>query len=291
MDYLKLMRIKHYIKNFLIFLPLFFSKEIINDINKLLYVFIGFLSFCFISSIVYIINDIFDAPNDRLHETKKSRPIASGKVSVKNAIVLIIILIFLSSILLIFVGNSLNYYGIIYGLMYLVINFLYSFGLKNIPIVDVAILVSGFLIRLMFGGFLATVEISNWLYLTVMSMAFYLGLGKRRNEIIRQGETGKTRKVLEMYNKEFLDKMMYVFLGMTIVFYSLWSVDNNVISIVENNYLVWTVPVVILICMKYSLIIENDSDGDPVEVLLNDKLLLLFVCMYIILMFIILYFV
>lgn len=267
MEYLKLMRIKHYIKNFLIFLPLFFSKEIINNVEKLLYVFIGFLSFCFVSSIVYIINDIFDAPKDRLHETKKYRPIASGKVSVKNAIVLIIVLIFLSSISLIFVGNFLNYFGIIYVLIYLTINFLYSFGLKNVPIVDVAILVSGFLIRLMFGGFLATVEISNWLYLTVMSMAFYLGLGKRRNELIKNGS--ETRGVLKYYTKNFLDKNMYMFLAITIVFYALWCNAN------VNSYIIWTVPIVILILLKYNMNIEKDTYGDPIEIIYSDKVILL----------------
>lgn len=289
MEYLKLMRIKHYIKNFLIFLPLFFSKEILYDLNKLIYVILGFVCFSFASSIIYIINDICDAPKDRLHETKKNRPIASGKISIKKALCLIIFLAISTIILLVIVGKKINYFGSVYIFIYMVLNLFYSFGFKNFPIVDIAILAFGFLLRLMFGGFLAGVEISNWLYLTVMSMAFYLGLGKRRNEIVKQGKAGKTRKVLEKYNKDFLDKMMYVCLGITIVFYSLWSVDERVISIVGNNYLIWTVPVVILICMKYSLIIENDSDGDPVEVLLNDKLLLLFVVLYIILLFIMLY--
>jgi hypothetical protein len=112
-----------------------------------------------------------------------------------------------------------------------------------------------------------SIEVSGWLYLTVISVSFYFSLGKRRNELVRQGD-GQTRQVLKYYTKAFLDKNMYMFLGLANVFYALWAMEN------ENKSVIWTVPLVLLICMRYSLDIEGDSDGDPVEVLVHDKVLI-----------------
>ena len=114
------------------------------------------------------------------------------------------------------------------------LNLLYSFGLKNVPVADIAILVSGFLLRVLYGSSITGIEISKWLYLTVIAMSFYLGLGKRRNELEKHGGES-TRKVLEAYNKNFLDKNMYMCLSLAIVFYSLWCTDPNTISLYNNN--------------------------------------------------------
>ena len=125
------------------------------------------------------------------------------------------------------------------------------------------------------------------MYLTVMSGAFYMGLGKRRNEVIKQGD--KARKVLEKYNKEFLDKFMYVCLVLSIVFYSLWTIDGQTIERVGSNYMIWTIPLLMIILMKYSLIIEGDSYGDPVDVLIKDRFLIVLVLLFVFSMISILY--
>ena len=184
---------------------------------------------------------------------------------------------------------TLNQFIISLGLecLYLVLKILYSFGLKNIPIVDIVILVSGFIIRMLYGAEITQIEISNWMYLTVMAGSFYMGLGKRRNEVIKQGD--KSRKVLEKYNKEFIDKFMYVCLVLSIVFFSLWTIDGQTVVRVGNNYMIWTIPLMIVILMKYSLIIEGDSYGDPVDVLLKDKFLMLLLLMFVLVMISILY--
>lgn len=273
-EYLRLMRVKHYIKNLLVFLPLLFSGNLLK-LNMFIEIFWAFLSFSLVASVVYIINDFKDIEKDRLHEKKKNRPLAKGSVSKKEAIVLIIVIFVIVGVISYFLDNN-NY--IFYLLIYLLINIGYSFKLKNIPIIDIAILSSGFLIRVMCGGTVIDVEVSSWLYLTVMSMSFYLALGKRRNEIINS--KGQTREVLKYYSKEFLDKFMYLCLSLTIVFYSLWTTSNNFCK--YDNFLIWTVPLVILICMKYSMIIEGKSDGDPVEVVLSDKVLSLLIIIYII---------
>lgn len=284
-NYLKLLRIKHWLKNGLVLLPLFFGKSIFN-LNKIYSVLIAFIIFSFISSIVYIINDINDIEADRNHPKKKNRPLASGKVSIKNAILVLILLMILSISLIIYLYNkTTNIFIILIPLLYLILNILYSTKLKHIPIIDVAILVSGFVLRVYYGGIASNIEISSWLYLMIMFGSFYLGFGKRRNEM----KHNNTRKVLKYYNKEFLDKNMYVSLGLSIISYSLWCVDPLTKLNISSNYLILTIPLVMMIFQKYSLIIEGDSDGDPIEVMLNDKLLILLIITYVIIMLFIIY--
>lgn len=273
--YLKLMRIKHYIKNLLIFLPLIFSMQFYN-IDNVIKTFISFIIFSFECSIVYIINDISDKEKDKKHPTKCNRPIASGKVTIKEACGLISLLIILIIVTSTLIKADIYIYAIL--LFYLVLNIFYSEFLKNIPIVDIICLVIGFVLRIIFGASIINVEVSNWLYLTIISFSFYLALGKRRNEL----QSGpNAREVLKFYNKDFLDKNMYMFLSLMIVFYSMWCVDSSNIIKFGNN-LIFTVPILMLIAMKYSLNIEGNSDGDPVEVLLSDKTLVLLVLIYIV---------
>lgn len=283
-NYFKLARIKHWLKNVLIFIPLVFGMQIC-DINKLRITLIGTLSFCFISSAVYIFNDIKDVENDRKHEIKKNRPIASGAVTVQEAIILMIILV-LSSLLI----NLLvikNIYCVLILVIYLLLNIGYSCGLKNVPILDVVILVSGFVLKVVYGANVTATELSKWLYLTIMSGSFFMGFGKRRNEILKQGN--ETRKVLKFYTKEYLDKFMYVCLILTIVFYALWSIDATTISRLETDYLAYTVPIVLVIFMKYCLNIEGESYGDPVDILTSDKILMGLVFLFIIIMLMLIY--
>lgn len=283
--YFKLLRCHHYIKNLLIFFPLIFSGNIFN-IELLSLVIVGFINFSLVSSIIYIINDIRDIDQDRMHSTKRFRPIASGNVSIKEAYIVILLLI-LSVIVLNILFGKITLISWLVLVMYFVFNILYSFGLKKVPLVDIFILVFGFVLRVIYGSVITGIEISNWLYLTVSAFSFYFGLGKRRNEIIKEGID--SRGVLRKYNKEFLDKNMYLCLSLAIIFYSLWTVDNQFMSTLSHQYLVYTVPLIILISMKYSLIIETGGDGDPVEVVLHDKILLGMILFYSLILLFILY--
>lgn len=280
--YLKLLRVRHYIKNLLVIFPILCSGQLFNGG---VYAFVGFALFSLMASIVYIINDIRDREKDRNHPTKCRRPIASGEITVAHAGVLVIILLFL-----VVVGNW--FYFSFSALMilgaYLLTNLAYSFGLKNYPIIDVAILAAGFGLRVLYGAVITDIEISSWLYLTVITLAFYLALGKRRNELKLIG-SGETRRVLQSYTVGFLDKNMWMYLALANVFYALWSMDTNTISLYGNEHLVLTVPLVFLITMKYSLNIEQNSDGDPVEVLLRDHFLVILCMVYFAIMFGILY--
>ena len=166
-------------------------------------------------------------------------------------------------------------------------NVLYSFGLKNIPILDVLIIALGFLLRIIYGGVVTDIFLSRWLYLIIIFGSFYLGYGKRKNELKFVGKSG--RRVLNLYNVDFLEKNMYVCLSLSIIAYSLWTLDPITIQRVGNNYLFWTIPLVMIIFQQYSLNIEGESSGDPVEVLLSDKKLLLMIFFYIIVLFMVVY--
>lgn len=286
-EYIKLIRLKHWLKNFLIFLPIFFSGRIFN-INYIKPTLLAFFIFSLTASVVYIINDIEDVEKDKKHPIKRDRPIASGKISIRNAIFIIV----LFSLCLLF----LNYYiftitksviSILLPIIYIIINILYSKFLKTIPILDVFIIVCGFLIRLLYGAVIIDINISKWLYLVIIFLSFYLGFGKRRNEIIKNGN--KSRPVLKYYTKDFLDKNMYVCLGLAIVAYSLWSVDPVTVTRVGNDYLFLTIPFVMIILQIYSLDIEKESFGDPVEVLCSNKVLLSLAILYVLIMVFLIY--
>lgn len=262
--YIRLFRVKHYIKNLLIFAPLFFSGDLFT--KKFLDAFIGFISFCLVSSFIYIINDIMDAEKDRKHPVKCHRPIASGDVSPAQAIVMSIVLMILA-ITIVFFFDYISENQFIWLLIYLLINTGYSLGGKNIPVLDIFLLSMGFLLRIVFGGAVCNIQVSSWLYMTVIVLSFYFGLGKRRNEL-KTVNSNETRKVMKDYTVDFLDRNMYMCLAVGIVFYSLWALERS-------QKLLWTIPIVLVICMKYNLILESNYDGDPVPTLLASPLLIL----------------
>lgn len=284
--YIKLMRIHHYIKNGLVFAAVACSGQLFQK-GKFLAGLAGFFAFCMTSSLVYVVNDICDREKDRRHPTKCNRPIASGAVSVNSARILAVIL-GLGAIGLNALVFHLN--SSLLLTLYLILNLAYSFGLKNIPLLDVTILSAGFLIRTLYGAIITEIIISNWLYLTVITLAFYFSLGKRRNEIQRV-RGGETRKVLQFYTPSFLDKNMYMCLALANTFYALWCMDERTTQHYSGISLILTVPIVLVITMRYSMDIEGDSDGDPVEVVIHDKSLLILCIAYLTMMFIILYFV
>lgn len=260
-----LARPKHYLKNGLIFLPLLFSGKIFTD-GHFWHVLLAAAAFSTAASIVYIINDIRDVEKDRHHPKKKFRPVASGMVSVTQATILAVAFA-AATIALGYLAHANAVSWMLLGI-YVAINIAYSAGLKNIPVIDITILAAGFLLRVIYGSNAADIGVSDWLYLTTLAGAFYLGLGKRRGELLANGT--KSRKVNEFYTHNFLDKNMYVCMALTLVFYSLWATDPT-----SRAYsLFWTIPIIIILFMTYSLDIEKEGSlGDPVDVLLGNKVL------------------
>lgn len=270
MDMIRLMRPRHYIKNFLIFVSITFDRNLFHT-PVLLRAVLGFAAFCLLSSAVYIFNDIRDVEADRQHPVKRERPIASGAVPIPAAYALAAAMLLCALAIQLAAfgaeGNSLFLF-----LTYFAVNLGYSLGLKHVPFLDIVLLVMGFVLRVVYGAAIVGSSTSAWVYLTVFSLSFYLGLGKRRNELVRT--QGDTRKVLQYYSYEFLDKFMYLCLTLAVTFYALWSADAQITEKYGTDKLIWTVPLVIIILMKYSADIESNSYGDPVDVIMHDKVLL-----------------
>lgn len=268
----KLLRVKHYIKNLLCFIPLLFSMQF-ADGGKTKSSFFAFLAFCCVSSVVYIFNDIQDAETDREDPAKSMRPLASGSITAKRAT---IIAFFLSAAALAFnfaASEKLRVFAklLTYLFLYVILNVFYSLGLKNKPILDVFILSSGFMIRVYYGGKSIGCDISNWVYLTVLAMSLYFGFGKRRNELKQEGK----RKVLEKYPLSFLDKGIQTAFSLMIIFYCLCVTDSSVLIVQRGIDLKWTIPVVLYLSFCYDFHLESDDMGDPVELFLKNKKLVL----------------
>ena len=209
---------------------------------------------------------------------------ASGIVSITQAKIIIIILSILTIIINYSIcGRRLSAWLIL--CLYGISNFIYSCGGKHIALLDVCILVLGYVLRIFYGALILDTSVSYWLYITVLSMAFFLGFGKRRNELKMQGDS--LRKVLKKYPMVFLDKVMYLCLGLTMTFYSLWC--ESISSLNNNYYILFTIPLMMLICFRYCMDIEGDYDGDPVEVVMSDLFLLCMSAFYGISVILILY--
>lgn len=267
--YLELIRVKHWVKNLLVFVPLIFSKLI--DYDTVFNTILGFVSFSFLSSFIYIVNDIRDIEKDKLHPRKKNRPLPSGKVKKRTAIIIAVLMITLSVIINTIIHTNMLNESLYFLISYLIINIFYSFWLKNIAIIDIIILASGFVLRVYYGASIIGVQVSSWLFLTVLNASLFLGLGKRKKELLNNK---KSRKVLEQYNEIFLDKFQYLTLSLTLVFYSLWTINQDV------KYMYLSIPVVIAIMMRYCLVIESCDEGDPTTILYQDKILLMMCIIY-----------
>lgn len=221
---LQLMRVHQWVKNLFVFLPIFFAAKIL-DVELLGKSIIGFIAFSLVASSVYILNDYMDIEADRLHPEKKSRPLASGVLSKKIAVILLFFLLFSSVTLVMVMGN----WKVLFLLsVYFFMNIGYSMGWKHIPLLDVMIIAFGFLLRVLVGGYITDLPVSDWTVILTFSLALIMALGKRRGELMNANLTGKTRKSLEGYSIEFLNVTLGMVCGITIVFYIMFVLSDEV---------------------------------------------------------------
>lgn len=264
---LKLLRLPHWIKNGLVLFPLFFSGKLFKG-EGIFTAVCGFLIFSLLSSSIYLFNDLQDVEKDRNHPEKRNRPLAAGIIGIRTAWGIFTGLTVLAIIAELAVTENLT--ALLILLIYWGLNLAYSKGLKNLPVIDFSILASGFILRILYGGVLCDIPISCWLFLCVLSVALFMAIGKRRNELRAIGNDGSTRTVLKLYSKDFLDKNMYLAAALAIVFYSLWTVSPAL----ADSRMVYTVPLALLVFFRYSFLVESeDSSGDPVNVLFGDRML------------------
>ena len=264
---LKTMRPRQWSKNVFIFAALVFDKQLLDPV-AFLRTLAGFVLFCFISSSVYIFNDLADVEADRQHPEKKNRPIASGKLSVGAAWVAGITLVLFTLGAAYFLARGFEAVLIIYFLL----NIAYSKWLKHIPIIDVLVLAACFVLRVHAGVTLIQVErFSPWLYVVMTLLSLFLGFGKRRAELALLAHgAGSHRKVLEGYTLPLLDQYIMIVSSTTIVAYSLYTFSAP--NVPKNDSMMLTIPFVIYTLFRYLYLIEvKHAGGEPEEILLSDR--------------------
>lgn len=269
MKYLNLLRVKHYIKNLFVFMPLFFGMKI-NDKHLFISTFIAFVCFSFTASVIYILNDILDVKDDRIHPKKKFRPIASGQISVFKSIVVMVILCALVGVLI----AGFKYVELFYILIiYTLLNIAYSLKLKHIPIFDIFIIAIGFVLRIFAGSVVTNIPLSRWIVLMTFLLALFLALAKRRDDlVILDTEGKKMRKSIDGYSFEMVNLSIGVMAAVILVSYIMYTMSVEVMHKLHTENLYLTTFFVLFGIMRYFQIIfvENNA-GSPTEILLKDR--------------------
>ncbi len=274
LQYIQLIRVKQWVKNFFVAIPAFFAETLFEQ-PVLIPVLLGMLSFSLISSTVYIINDYADRENDRKHPEKCKRPLASGAISPTAAFVLMGVLLATALGLAFFI--NLYFLYIIGG--YFVLNIAYSFFLKNIAIVDIIIIASGFLLRVFGGAFIADVVVSKWLVLMTFLLALFLGLAKRRDDLVLFNQTGKEmRSSIKHYSIEFINVSLVFMASIIVVTYIMYTVSEEVVQRIGNDLVYLTSFFVIVGLLRYlQITIVKTQSSSPTQVIYSDVLLQLIV--------------
>lgn len=263
---LKEIRIKQYTKNFLVFAAPVFAGMLFEK-GVFIYIFMTFLSFSFMASAVYILNDIMDQEKDRKHPVKRYRPIAAGLISLPLAWLMFLLLLTVSIGIAVFIKPALVWLLIIYLFM----NICYSIKFKYVVIIDVMIIATGFVMRAYASVLALDLVASEWFTLCIFMLSMFLALAKRRAELILfVSAPSRRRKVLQDYSLELLNQMLSIVTAVSLTSYSLFALQadqsHNGISMMI------TIPFVVYGMMRYLYLIYIKGQGDtPEDVLLHDK--------------------
>ena len=277
----------HWIKNLALFAALVFTGTLFVE-SYFATVFWAFIAFNLASSATYLFNDVRDKKRDAMHPIKRSRPIASGKISTTTAVFTSLVLVFLSLL----IASSLNSLFFFALVSYLVLQFFYSSGLKNIAIFDILIIATGFVIRVYSGAVVINAHLSVWFLLCVVSVALFLASGKRRSELGLIGD--KSRKSLSKYKPELLNSYVTMFGNSAWLSWALFTFFESPPADLElwlflaeiskattiSKLLMSTIPVVIFIIMRYEALIFEDRSEAPEKVILTDKSLVASIAIY-----------
>lgn len=277
---IELCRPKHYYKNILIFFALFFSGNLLN-LSKIVTVLIGFVLLSLMSSVNYIINDNVDKKRDRENIEKSQRPIASGRVSTRESLIIAFAL-FLTSCLM---AYNLDAYFFIGLMLFFVLSTLYSLFLKNEIFLDIITISINFVIRALCGALLIKVWISPWLIVGTFFLALFLVTGKRKSEIVFLGEkAGRHRNVLYQYSDDMLNSLIHVATTTLFLSYALYCFLGN------NEKLLLTLPIVLYILLRYLYLVYSGSEKTRnSDKIFYDHKILIGIIIYVITTFILLY--
>jgi 4-hydroxybenzoate polyprenyltransferase len=260
------MRPKQWTKNLFIFMALLFDLKLL-DLTYVARTIVAFILFCILSGCVYLINDLVDIDKDRRHPVKRNRPLPSGKLERSWAVAAAVFLP-LVTLPLCLLFEPL--FGLV-ALTYFVIQLAYSFVLKNIVILDVLTIASGFVLRVAAGSVIAEAErFSPWLYLCTTLLALFLALGKRRSELILlEANADRHRKILQEYSPQLLDEMMALVTSSTVIAYSLYTFSAE--NLPANRSMMLTIPFFLYSILRYLYLIhQKNLGGNPEEILVGD---------------------
>ncbi len=281
------MRPWQYTKNLLVFAALIFARQM-GDSAAVLKTVEAFVFFCLVSSSVYLVNDIRDAPEDRKHPEKRDRPIACGALPPGTAGIAAVILAAVG------LGGSfsinLGLGSVVLG--YFGLQMLYQFVLKQLVILDLFAIAGGFLLRAVAGAEAIDVVISPWLLICTLLLALFLGLAKRRGEILLlDEEAGGHRETLRQYSVAMLDQLIPVMAASTLISYCLYTISDRTVEEIGSTRLMYTIPFVIYGLFRYVYLMHvHGHGGAPDRTLLTDKPLLLNVALYVLVSSAIIYF-
>jgi len=271
---LQILRPYQWVKNFFVFMPLFFGHQLMN-VPLLINTIAAFFAFSFVASSIYCFNDIIDVEDDRRHVEKCHRPIASGKISVAMGYALMFVMLALSIALSFALPNDvvsttlpLPYIIIIYWLMEMA----YCIRLKRIAIIDLCILSMGFLLRIAAGGAATGILLSHWLIMMTFLLTLFLGFAKRRDDVLKFQKTKiPPRHNTKRYNLTFVNDATTVTGSVMLVCYIMYTVSPETIANFDNRHIYLTTIFVLLGVLRYmQLAVVDEKSGDPTKVLLRD---------------------
>jgi len=284
-QYIKLIRPKDWAKNLFIFIPVFFAGQILN-FDLVLELMGGFLCFSLVASSIYIINDYRDIEEDSLHPVKQNRPLASGSVS-KNAAILICILFLITGFTIAwFIRDKFLFVLLIYFLL----NLGYSFGLKNISILDIFIIAVGFVLRVKAGSVIAFIPLSQWLIIMVFLLALFMAIAKRRDDVLIKLSSGTDmRKSVKGYNIDFINASLSLICAVIIVSYFMYTLSTEVM--LRYTYrLYYTCLFVLAGVFRYlQLIFVQQNSQSPTKILYKDRFIQVTILLWVISFYIIIY--
>ena len=283
---IKLARPGHWIKNSVVLAALFFAG-VANELNSVMLALAAAGVFCLLSSGIYTLNDIVDREQDKKHPLKKSRPLASGGISLATAAIFFVVLTALGFIGAWLIGHDL----VVVSGLFFILNLLYSFWLKHIVILDVMAIALGFVLRAYAGAAAIDVPASKWMLINTLFLALFLGFGKRRHELVLLEENaGAHRKILDKYSPYLLDQLIGVVTATVVVAYMLYTFSTEVSEKLGTEYLYFTVPFVVYGIFRYLYLIhKEDEGGSPTQVLISDKPLLINIILWLVTVVAILY--
>lgn len=283
---LKLIRPQQWVKNGVVLAGIIFAGEA-GSSDQIMLALQAVVAFCFLSSSIYIINDMVDRNQDRQHPLKKDRPLASGAISLVTAGFIGVVLLAGGIILSADIGQAF----LIVAASYVVLNILYSFVLKNIVIIDVMSIAAGFALRATAGAIAVDVEISVWLLQATFVLALFLALGKRRHELESLKDGAEThRKILGQYSTYLLDQLIGIVTASTVITYLFYTLSPEVSAKLGTDYLFVTVPFVIYGIFRYLYLVHQEKKGGfPTKLLISDLPLFITVLLWLATIIIILY--